>query len=79
MDIQLENNQRGTLWSIMVKYENVLPSFSDSICKVISSRYSENDLLNISSVMDTSQIDESDNKVLDRMLGVTLSLMFFEF
>jgi hypothetical protein len=79
MDIQLENNQKGTLWSIMVKYENVLPSFSDSICKVISSRYSENDLLNISSVMDTSQIDESDNKVLDRMLGVTLSLMFFEF
>lgn len=79
MDIQLENNQKGILWSIMEKYEDILPSFSDSVCKVISSRYSEDDLLNISSVMDTNQIDESDNKVLDRMLGVSLSLMFFEF
>jgi hypothetical protein len=79
MDIQLENNQKGTLWSIMEKYEDILPSFSDSICKVISNKYSEGDLMKISSVMDKNQIDTSDNEVLDRMLGVNLSLMFFEF
>ena len=79
MDIQLENNQKGVLWSIMEKYEKEIPSFSDSICKLIINKHTDDDLMNISSVLDSNQLDDVDSKELDKMLGIKLSLLFFEF
>lgn len=78
MDIQLENNQKGILWSIMEKYEKELPSFSDSICKLIVNKHKDNDLIIISSVLDLKLLEDSDSKKLDKMLGIKLSLLFFE-
>ncbi|CAG7580134.1 MAG: hypothetical protein SLAVMIC_00264 [uncultured marine phage] len=79
MTVELTNDQMGKLYEIMSKYEDVNESFSDSLSKVIQKSNNDDDLLNISQHMDYRDIDFEDSEVLDRILGVSIGVVCFNF
>lgn len=77
MKIHLKDNQKGILWNIMEKYENIFPDFSDSINRVILNKFTNDDIILISQYMDMS-LDNIDSKILDKLLGVQIGLVCFQ-
>ena len=60
-------NEKSTLWNILVKYDNTLTSFANSLSNVIQSKDSNDDLVNIFSFY--NKIDKDDTKSVDSILG----------
>ena len=70
------NKERSDLYFMMVKYDNILPEFSDALSKVIQNIYNKNDLLIIYNYMDYEEsLDYEDFLKIDEYLGLEIEIM----
>lgn len=77
--INITNEQKGILFSILEKYDHLNRSFSNSISKVIQGNCTSDDLLNISQNIDYHDIDFIDSENLELIIGDDIAVACFEF
>ncbi len=65
--INLQNNEKATLFNIMVKYDSVFPVLGDALSNVIQGSNSDRDITTIDKLICSNTLDKEDKAILDRI------------
>jgi hypothetical protein len=63
--LNLTNNEKATLFNIMLKYDTILPVLGDALSNVIQGSSSLNDITIIDKLICSNRLDKKDKNDLD--------------
>lgn len=65
------SNEKEKIWKLLVKYDNTLLEFCDSLSNILQNKQSKSDILNI--VKNYKNIDYVDAIIVDSILGESIT------
>jgi archaellum biogenesis ATPase FlaH len=71
------SNEKEKIWNLLVKYDNTLLEFCDSLSSILQNKSSNNDFLNI--VKNYKNIESEDVLIIDSILGDSITNILNDF